>query len=116
MSAATNATITTIRPAITQDAQGTDVEDFDAVDGDATVIDIDVPVSIQQMSQADVTRFQKRGMNVDFEIFAFQSVMCKQGDRATDANGVIYVIRDVEDMAGRGRAFNIRAKKLRESS
>lgn len=114
MSLPKNALISTIRPSVTQDRQGTPVENFTIPP--ATAIDTSVPASIQQMSQSDVITFQKRGMSVDFEIFVFRRVGCMKGDRAVDGTGTIYTIQDVEDMAGRGKVFCIRAKKLRSSS
>lgn len=109
MSIVLNTTISSYRAEATQDAQGTDVRNWDEAD----VIDQDVPASIQEMSNSEIFALSRRQIDCDFEIYTNQTLSAKLNDRIEDAAGNLYEVkRPAEDMAGRGRWFCTYAKKL----
>jgi hypothetical protein len=105
-----NKVITSRTPSVTQDAQGTDVEDWEG----GIPVDSDVRASVQQMSANQTFVFSRRGVDADYEIFTSQQLQCVEGDRITVAgvDDVYYVVKiPCEDMAGRGRWFVTVCKK-----
>lgn len=105
-----NKTITTYRPRVKNDAQGIDVEDF----SNSMVVDDEIPASIQQMSQSASLLFQRRSVDVDYEIYTPQRPEAKIEDRIEDSDGCTYLVKmPPDDMAGRGRFFCTYCKRLK---
>ena len=108
-----NRTITSSRPQVTTDAEGVDVNAWNA----AEIIDEGVPASIQQMTAHAIAEFKRRNdVDVDYEIFTRQPLSAIVDDRITDDLNDNYEVKfPCEDMAGRGVMFCTYCRKIKGS-
>ena len=65
-----------------------------------------IPASIQNQRGETVNIFSRRGIKISHAIYSDVDISASLvGDRVTDQDGRVYIVRYVSDMAGRNRGW-----------